>query len=104
MILIFSSPIQAIKGWRHKHLIKSTPVLSGTEHLRMNVHALRQIHYNRIRCKLIGHLWEIEDIDTGSDDDPYTFGMICWRCFPHIESTRVVQSYNLFAISEKDID
>lgn len=88
-----------LKDMRLKRLVKSTPLLESFEHMYLELYLLRRIHKKRNRCKLIGHLWELETVEP---PQPYTYTLVCSRCFPHIHSRRRVQSYNLFALSEKE--
>lgn len=101
MILIMFSPVLKLRDMQMKRLIKSTPLLESFEHVQLDSFQLKQIHKKRNRCKLIGHLWELETVDP---PQPYTYTLICTRCFPHIHSRRTIQSYNLFTFSEKEQD
>jgi len=105
MILILRNPLTVIREWLHKRLIASTPLISGSEDIRLDARLLRTIHFARRRCSMLGHIWEVEEMTTiGSNDSNhlYRFSLVCWRCFPHIQSRRVVESYNLFAGSSKE--
>ncbi len=101
MILIVFNPVAKLKDVRAKRLVESTPLLEAFEHVQLDFHQLKQVHKKRNRCKLIGHLWELETIDP---PQPYTYTLVCSRCFPHIHSRRKIQSYNPFALSEKEQD
>ncbi len=101
IILIVFNPVAKLRDMRMRRLIESTPLLEGFEHLRLDAYELRRIHKKRNRCKLIGHIWEL---DTVESPQPYTYTLSCFRCFPHIHSRRIVRSYNLFTLSEKEQD
>jgi len=112
LIVMVVELVKKVVGWwdrfvevssnaRVNHLISSTPLIDGYEHISLEYHELLRIHKAYNRCKLIGHLWEIDCILPGL---PYTYISKCASCFPHIHSQHSVQSYNLFAISERDED
>ena len=105
MILIVFNPMRKLKDMRHDRLEKSTPLLSEYQHVALDYSELKRIHHKNRMCRIWGHLWEIETIiPSTSDDHPYTYHMSCAACFPHIHSRRTYQTYNLFAVSEKEQD
>jgi hypothetical protein len=94
-----------LKEMRHNRLERTTPLLPGYEHVALDYFELRRIHHKNRMCKIWGHLWEIESIvPSTSDTHPYTYYISCAACFPHIHSRHTYQTYNLFAISEKEQD
>jgi len=104
MVLIVSIDL-SWRNWRLKRLVDSTPLLDGYEHLELELPDMRQIHRQRNVCKMAGHLWELEAlIPSTSDDAPYTYEVVCERCFPHIHSRRSIRSYNLFDVFDKEQD
>jgi len=105
MILIVFSPMKKLREIRHDRLLKTTPLLSGFEHVGLDFYELKRIHRNRRMCAMLGHLWEIEAlIPSSTDTHPYIYHLSCAACFPHIHSRRTHRTYNLFAISEKERD
>ena len=105
LILIWFNPMQTFRELVRKQLVKSTPLIAGYEHLFLSTTDLRRIHRKRNRCKLVGHLWELETMTASNNPtDPSKFELICGRCFPHIHSRRTTQFYNLFTVSHKDHD
>jgi hypothetical protein len=105
MVIVFTfDPFRRIRLWQLDRLVASTPLLEGFEHLALEVDDLRAIHKYHNRCRRLGHLWECESVESQEVERPiYKFNLVCRSCFPHIQSRRTIQSYNLFAISEKDI-
>ncbi len=116
MILLIVEPVKKIVEWvdrivdsftlfaskaRMRRLVKTTPLIDGYEHISLEYHELHRIHAKYSMCKILGHLWELDHVVAGF---PYTYISKCARCFPHIRSQHTVQSYNLFAISEKEHD
>ena len=86
-------------------LSRRTPLLDEYTHVGLDLDELKRIHRKRNVCKMSGHLWELESlIPSVSDDAPYTYNVICERCFPHIHSRRTIRSYNLFDVFEKEQD
>ena len=104
VILIVFNPIMKLKEMRHNRLERTTPLLDGYEHVALDYFELRRIHHKNRMCRIWGHLWEVESIVPSSTDIPYTYHISCAACFPHIHSRRIYQTYNLFAVSEKEQD
>ena len=104
IIVIDFDPFRKIRLWRLERLIQSTPLLDGFEHLTLEADDLKTTHKAHNRCRRLGHIWECESVESQEVERPiYSFNLVCHACFPHIQSRRTIQSYNLFAISEKDI-
>jgi len=105
VILIVFNPMKRLREMRYERLVKTTPLLDGYEHVSLDHTELKRIHHKNRMCKIWGHLWELEAlIPSPTDTHPYTYYVSCAACFPHIHSRRTYQTYNLFAISEKEQD
>ena len=104
-LIIVSNPLELWRKKRLQRIVTSTPLLDGYELHTLDLETMKTIHRQRTVCKFAGHLWEVDSIS--SDDDGtglLLYDLVCWRCFPHIHSRRAVQSYNLFAITDKEQD
>lgn len=103
VIVINFDPFRRLREWRLRRLVVSTPLLDGYEHMVLEVDDLRSTHRAATRCRRRGHIWECESVTSQEVERPiFTFHLVCKSCFPHMQSRRTIQSYNLFAISEKD--
>ena len=84
-----------IMFWRRR-----VPVLPDWENLGIESYDFRFIARKRRRCTLVGHIWEMTDLDTSTGE----FTIECSRCFPHIDSRRVIVSYNPFSTVQRKTD
>ena len=62
--------------------------------------AVRYVARSRRRCTLNGHIWEFKQMQL----DRTRYVVECCRCHPHIDSRRVIISYNPFPTVERKTD
>ena len=74
-------------------------VLEGYEYIYSDDGWVRYVARKRRRCILLGHIWDFKEIRNGNE-----YVLECFRCFPHIDSRRVVISYNPFSTVERKTD
>lgn len=76
------------------------PLLPEFEYLKEEPAAVRYVARKRRRCTLVGHIWEFKEIQM----DRVSYVVECFRCHPHIDSRRVIVSYNPFPTVERKTD
>lgn len=78
---------------------RRVPLLPGWGDVA-TAYELRFIARKRRRCTLVGHIWEMTDLNRSTHE--YTIQ--CGRCHPHIDSRRVIVSYNPFSTVQRKTD
>ena len=85
--------------WR-RLTIPNPPLISEWADTELEPANARYIARKRRRCTLNGHIWEFKGMRT----DTHEYTIECFRCFPHIDSRRVIVSYNPFSTVEGKTD
>lgn len=85
--------------WR-RLTVPDVPLLPEWDWQELEPTVARYIARKRRRCTLNGHIWEF----TGLDPKRNEYTIKCFRCFPHIDSRRVVVSYNPFSTVQRKTD
>ena len=84
-----------------KRITVSPPkVLDDYQYVLDDPAAVRYMKRKRRRCTLNGHIWEF----TGLDPSRNEYTIECFRCHPHIDSRRVIVSYNPFSTVQRKTD
>lgn len=76
------------------------PLLPEWSNVGMEAYDYRFIARKRRRCTLNGHMWELAQMVPTRNE----YIIECYRCFPHIDSRRVIVSYNPFSTVEGKTD
>lgn len=88
-----------IMFWR-RLTVPVVPVVPEFQEFGLGPEASRYVARKRRRCNLNGHIWEFKEIQM----DGISYVVECFRCFPHIDSRRVIVSYNPFPTVQRKTD
>ena len=80
--------------------LPNVPLLPEFDSYNLDPSAIRYLARKRRRCTLNGHMWEFKEIQM----DRISYVVECVRCSPHIDSRRVIVSYNPFPTVERKTD
>jgi hypothetical protein len=80
--------------------LPSVTLLPEFDGYELDRSAIRYLARKRRRCTLNGHMWEFKEIQM----DRISYVVECVRCSPHIDSRRVIVSYNPFPTVERKTD